>query len=95
MFGVRKLESYRLQSSANCLMMSTVVLTQYARVTDRRTDTVRQHITRYAYASRGKMINLQVLTDNETVVIYDKLFFARKSANKRQYKAIHIVRSQQ
>jgi len=43
-----------LQSSVNCLMMNSVVSTQYTGVTDRQTDTARLHIPRYTYASRGK-----------------------------------------
>ena len=34
----------RLRSSATCLMMSSIVSTQYTSVTDRQTDTARQHI---------------------------------------------------
>jgi len=48
--GVRKLESLDYCK----VMMSVVVSTHYTSVTDRWTDTARQHIPRRTYASRGK-----------------------------------------
>jgi len=45
-FGVRKLESFGLPDGAE-------IMTQYRRVTDRRTDTLRSLLPRYSIASRG------------------------------------------
>jgi len=49
--GVRKLES--LSCSGVCLILRSVVFIQYQFVTDRRTDTQRQHIA-HKHSSRGK-----------------------------------------
>jgi len=69
MFGVRK-RVHRLQFSANCLMMSSVVTTQYTSVTDGQTDRHRTtYIPRYAYAytSRGKMAELAFVLKQQLV----------------------------
>ena len=53
MFGFCKLESL----GYNPVLLFdgiSVISTKYTHVTDRQTDTVRQHISRYTYASRGK-----------------------------------------
>ena len=66
MIGDRKLGSVGYNPVLNCLMMGSVVLTQYMRVTDRRTDrqtdTARQHIPRYEYTSHGKCVPLVSFT---------------------------------
>jgi len=53
-FGVRKLESWGYQNGEEIMTLALFVLTQYRRVTDRRTDRhVAITITRASIASRG------------------------------------------
>ena len=71
-FGVHRLQ---VQSSANCMMMSSDVSTQYTRMSDGWTYTARQHIPRYEYASRGKNVfqkiyNCTPITEKNCCILY-------------------------
>jgi len=62
------------------LRICSAVLTEYRRVTDGQTDILRQHIPRYAYTSRGKIVR----KFDDTFAVKASLHMAAAETNSRQ-----------